>query len=414
MAIEFNMVITREGLDFAREASANANWHLIPKRYAISATAGELSETRDYTSMLSTWTSSAMTSLLNGTNKIQTNVVINASASGIDRQIGEIYFIFTNESHEEFLFAIAQPSTKLMFTPGVQQNYIFVWTLNNANVQDIVEINYSFAEDIDAHNNDPDAHSYLLARDGSRTATDILRYATNLTFTNNYDIVNKRYVDNQVSTGANSHNTNTSAHSYLLARDGSRTATGILRYDSNKSFTNNLDIVNKYYVDTQINTIVQEELPKALPVGTVLPWMSRSTSYPSGFLYCNGAAISRTTYSSLYSVIGTTYGTGNGSSTFNIPDLRGCFLRGDGGNAAAIGTRQNSGAPNITGTFSVHEKASGAFYISGESEWHGNRNNNGNKHDVTFDASRVSSVYQNGLNEVRPVNYAAKFIIKAL
>ena len=255
MAIEFNMVITREGLDFAREASANANWHLIPKRYAISATAGELSETRDYTSMLSTWTSSAMTSLLNGTNKIQTNVVINASASGIDRQIGEIYFIFTNESHEEFLFAIAQPSTRLMFTPGVQQNYIFVWTLNNANVQDIVEINYSFAEDIDAHNNDPDAHSYLLARDGSRTATDILRYATNLTFTNNYDIVNKRYVDNQISTGTNSHNANTSAHSYLLARDGSRTATGILRYDSNKSFTNNLDIVNKYYVDTQINTV---------------------------------------------------------------------------------------------------------------------------------------------------------------
>ena len=255
MAIEFNMVITREGLDFAREASANANWHLIPKRYAISATAGELSETRDYTSMLSTWTSSAMTSLLNGTNKIQTNVVINASASGIDRQIGEIYFIFTNESHEEFLFAIAQPSTRLMFTPGVQQNYIFVWTLNNANVQDIVEINYSFAEDIDAHNNDPDAHSYLLARDGSRTATNILRYATNLTFTNNLDIVNKRYVDNQVSTGTNSHNANTSAHSYLLARDGSRTATGILRYDSNKSFTNNLDIVNKYYVDTRINTV---------------------------------------------------------------------------------------------------------------------------------------------------------------
>lgn len=57
-----------------------------------------------------------------------------------------------------------------------------------------------------------------------------------------------------------------------------------------------------------------------------------NTSAPDGWLLCNGAAVSRTTYSDLFSVIGTTYGAGNGSSTFNIPDLRGEFIRGwDGG-----------------------------------------------------------------------------------
>lgn len=49
---------------------------------------------------------------------------------------------------------------------------------------------------------------------------------------------------------------------------------------------------------------------------------------PSGFIKANGAAISRTTYSALFAAIGTTFGAGNGSTTFNLPDLRGEFIRG--------------------------------------------------------------------------------------
>jgi len=52
------------------------------------------------------------------------------------------------------------------------------------------------------------------------------------------------------------------------------------------------------------------------------------TTAPSGFLKCNGAAVSRSTYADLFAAIGTTYGAGNGSTTFNLPDLRGEFLRG--------------------------------------------------------------------------------------
>ncbi len=51
---------------------------------------------------------------------------------------------------------------------------------------------------------------------------------------------------------------------------------------------------------------------------------------PTGFLACDGSAVSRTTYAALFAVVGTTYGTGDGSNTFNVPDLRAAFLRGSG------------------------------------------------------------------------------------
>lgn len=60
------------------------------------------------------------------------------------------------------------------------------------------------------------------------------------------------------------------------------------------------------------------KLSEGIPVGSILPFGGNSA--PSGFLLCNGAAISRTTYANLYAVIGTTYGSGNGSSTFNVPN----------------------------------------------------------------------------------------------
>ena len=58
-----------------------------------------------------------------------------------------------------------------------------------------------------------------------------------------------------------------------------------------------------------------------LPIGIILP--HSSSTVPDGYMVCDGSAISRTTYATLFSVIGTTYGVGDGSTTFNIPDLRG-------------------------------------------------------------------------------------------
>lgn len=67
---------------------------------------------------------------------------------------------------------------------------------------------------------------------------------------------------------------------------------------------------------------------QALPVGSLIPVaFNPGGSPPTGWLKCNGASVSRTTYSALYSVISTTYGSVDGN-TFNLPDLRGCVLRG--------------------------------------------------------------------------------------
>mgnify|MGYP003119600907 CR=1 FL=1 len=62
------------------------------------------------------------------------------------------------------------------------------------------------------------------------------------------------------------------------------------------------------------------------PAGSVI--YHAANTAPSGFLKANGAAVSRSTYAALFTAIGTTFGSGDGSSTFNVPDLRGEFMRG--------------------------------------------------------------------------------------
>jgi len=72
--------------------------------------------------------------------------------------------------------------------------------------------------------------------------------------------------------------------------------------------------------------IVTTDNMSYVPLGTVLAFATKTAS--SGWLECNGSAISRTTYAGLFAIIGTTYGAGDGTTTFNIPDLRGEFIRG--------------------------------------------------------------------------------------
>ena len=70
---------------------------------------------------------------------------------------------------------------------------------------------------------------------------------------------------------------------------------------------------------------------------------------PSGWLLCDGSAISRETYSALFDAVGTTYGTGDGSTTFNVPNLVDKFIEG----ATTSGTVKAAGLPNITGSFAI-------------------------------------------------------------
>lgn len=100
----------------------------------------------------------------------------------------------------------------------------------------------------------------------------------------------------------------------------------------------------------QVYVIIDAQPTGYIPIGTILPF--GGTTLPDGFLWAQGAAVSRTTYAGLFAVYGTTYGAGDGNSTFNLPNTTGAFLRGSGdaGNghvAAALGAGQDDGIRNI-------------------------------------------------------------------
>ena len=146
---------------------------------------------------------------------------------------------------------------------------------------------------------------------------------------------------------------------------------------------------------------------------------TRSANHGNWFL-CDGQAISRTTYATLFSIIGTNFGAGDGVTTFNLPDYRGKFLRGLGGDSAAdIYTTQAEGLPNITGSATG---AGGTGYISTTtgvfvatataSPFSGTSIGAANA-VLTFDASRSSALY-GASSHVTPVNQAINYFIKVL
>ena len=83
------------------------------------------------------------------------------------------------------------------------------------------------------------------------------------------------------------------------------------------------------------------------PAGVIMPYAG--STEPSGWLFCSGNAVSRTTYSGLFSVIGTTYGVGDNSTTFNLPDLQGRSIFGRDNMSGTTQNRINSHS-SMTGT----------------------------------------------------------------
>lgn len=92
--------------------------------------------------------------------------------------------------------------------------------------------------------------------------------------------------------------------------------------------------------------------------------MFAGVNVPNKYLECNGAAVSRTTYANLFAAIGTTYGVGNGSTTFNLPDLRGEFIRGwDHGKGVDSGRALGSSQTEMVGTH--NHTATGSSDVQG-------------------------------------------------
>ncbi len=135
----------------------------------------------------------------------------------------------------------------------------------------------------------------------------------------------------------------------------------------------------------------------------------------SGWLLCNGQAVSRTTYAKLYAAIGTKFGEGNGSTTFNVPDLRDKFPQGANGNLGAI---IEAGLPPLKGKTGGHTRmnskiADGVFADTTEtSGWDGMSGKHSNNFaTIDFNASNSNPIYGNS-NTVQPPAVALNYFIK--
>ena len=174
----------------------------------------------------------------------------------------------------------------------------------------------------------------------------------------------------------------------------------------------------------------------AYPAGMISPFAGPVNKIPSGWLLCDGSEISRTEYAQLYDAIEVSWGTGDGSTTFNLPDLRGMFLRGvsgdsgndedagarlvlndNGGNTGNnVGSYQGDAIRNITGTWKQNlMKEYGVTWGTGALEaWQGgctvNTASGSGSHagGIKLDASLIVPVGSDN----RPKNVYVNYIIK--
>lgn len=152
------------------------------------------------------------------------------------------------------------------------------------------------------------------------------------------------------------------------------------------------------------------------PIGTIFAFAGNNI--PTGYLPCNGGAISRTTYADLFAVIGTTYGSGDGSTTFNLPNLTDKFIQG----SDTAGTVKSAGLPNVTGQISnvqfyngnsTDVVVNGPFYYNYNSVGggHTGTSSQGNNIAVGFNLSKANSIYGNSAT-VQPPALTMRYIIK--
>jgi phage-related tail fiber protein len=156
------------------------------------------------------------------------------------------------------------------------------------------------------------------------------------------------------------------------------------------------------------------------------------STIPNNFLLCDGRAVSRDTYSALFALIGITHGSGNGSTTFNIPDYRGRFLRGVDGTAGndpnkASRTAMNTGGNTGNNVGSVQADSSNTLVQVDSSKFGGTGAYNGGTISIPSDGSwsgyvesgrdngqRQNMAFRNSGSETKPKNAYVNYIIRVL
>lgn len=156
-----------------------------------------------------------------------------------------------------------------------------------------------------------------------------------------------------------------------------------------------------------------------VPTGGIIQYAGNS-SFPTGYLNCDGSAVSRTTYAALFAAIGTTWGIGDGLTTFNIPQLQNYFVRGAGGSNPA-GTYEDQSIQSHTHaatatdaghTHTTPHSASSPGVVGGGYVGGSNPAQDGNNPTGTGFANISVSVSSTGSAETKPANYRLWFLIK--
>ena len=234
----------------------------------------------------------------------------------------------------------------------------------------------------------------------------------------------------------------------LRFRDSSNSNFVALRAPSNAASDITLTLPSS---DGNANDVLQSDgsgnlsfaaLPQAVPTGSV--HLMASTTPPSGYLKCNGALVSRTTYADLFAEIGTAFGAGDGTSTFQLPDMRGEFVRGWADNRSDLDAGRGFGTKQGDQTKQHNHGASASSSISPSSHNHvfpgddqfafangvggwtnrttgsfnydaKSQSGNGKVYrtsDASLSVSTSVSVNNHGGSEARPYNIALMYVIK--
>lgn len=176
-----------------------------------------------------------------------------------------------------------------------------------------------------------------------------------------------------------------------------------------------LSVYSTSAVDVMVSALA-DAVEQAVPAGTVIT--TARASAPTGYLKCDGSAVSRATYADLFAAIGTTYGAGDGSTTFLVPDLRGEFVRGlDDGRGVdtgrGLGTAQGGAIESHTHFTASPTQADNVTLTSGNSI--ARTDNAGGDTDYILSGASGPSIglsSSTGDTETRPRNVALLYCIK--
>ncbi len=192
--------------------------------------------------------------------------------------------------------------------------------------------------------------------------------------------------------------------------------------------------VSKFYGhDHSSNWVELSSGGSSMPAGVIIPF--GGTTAPNGYLFADGSAVSRTVYADLFAAIGTAFGAGDGATTFNLPDLRGRFMRGvsdssgvDADSASRTASASGGNTGNNVGSLQSdatkknglalsdpgHAHTYGDYYAGSGAGgvWPAGGGTSGGTHNRGTSSNSTNITLGNGDSETRPKNLYVNYIVK--